>query len=89
MNQFIEEDSYKYGGNGDGPCLIRKTSAHIQGDPDKFEQIARDLNTHEAEYRKEYVKLIEADFPLEVTIGVTEKPKCLAKARKMISLIGL
>ena len=82
VKNLIEEPSFEYVITGDGPCLIRTTAAHIKGDQDDFVQLARDLNTHEAEYREKYVKLIEADFPMTVTIGVNGETKTFNKGQE-------
>ena len=82
VQQLLEEKSFEYVVTGDGPCLIRTSAAHTNLDQEEFVQQARDLNTHEAEYRKEYIKIIEADFPIEVTNGVNGETKIFKKGQE-------
>ena len=82
VKQVLEEESWEYVVKGDGPCLIRTTAAHTVGDQDHFEQLARDLNTHEADYRDEYMEKIKADFPMEVTIGIKGESKTFQKGEE-------
>ena len=71
VKQIIGDDSKEYMVKGDGPCLLRTTAAHIEGDEDKGIELARDLNTHQALNREWYKeKLSSKDFPMTVTIGV-------------------
>ena len=82
VKHVLNEESFEYIVTGDGPCLIRTTAAHTKGDQDEFEQLARDLNTHEARYRNKYMKLIEADFLMKVTIGVKGETKTFKKGQE-------
>ena len=67
---LVKPNDEEYVVKGDGPCLLRTAAAHIGGDENGGLQLARDLNTHLAEYRPIYEEKISADFPLLVTIGV-------------------
>ena len=56
VKPFVEEASKEFVVKGDGPCLLRTTAAHVYGDEAEWPQIARDLNTHQADYRDIYVE---------------------------------
>ena len=66
----MEAKSEEYVVKGDGPCLLRTTAAHTEGDEERGPSMGRDLNTHLSEYRLVYQDKIAAYFPMEVTIGV-------------------
>ena len=74
----MEENSKEFVVKGDGPCFLQTTAAHIFGDEDEGPQLARDLNTHQAEYRHIYEQKIIADFPMLVTIGISGETKQFA-----------
>ena len=44
-------------------------------------QLARDLNTHQAEYREVYEEKISADFPLNITIGIGGETKLFKNSK--------
>ena len=72
---MVEANSQEYVVKGDGPCFCRTTAAHVYGDEEKGIELARDLNTHMALNRDYYVNKISADFPLEITIGISGENK--------------
>ena len=78
IKPLVEEKSMEFVVKGDGPCFIRTTGAHIFGDEDEAPQLARDLNTHKAEYRQTYEEKISADFRMLVTIGIHGETKQFA-----------
>ena len=81
MKKVIGEDRMEYVVKGDGPCLLRTTAAHLEGDEYKGIELARDLNTHLALNREVYKdKLSSSDFPMTVTIGVKGKTKTFTNA---------
>ena len=81
VKKVIGEDRMEYVVKGDGPCLLRTTAAHLEGDEDKGIELARDLNTHQALNREVYKdKLSSSDFPMTVTIGVKGKTKTFTNA---------
>ena len=43
---LVPKGSEEYVVRGDGPCLLRKTAAHMAGNEDEGLQLKRDLNTH-------------------------------------------
>ena len=67
---------------GKGDCLIATTAAHTAGDVENTVQLARDLNTHIAMYRPYYLPKIQADFHLNITIGVNGGNKILNKGQE-------
>ena len=75
VKPLVEDGSQEYIVQGDGPCFLRTTAAHVMGDQRDGPQIARDLNTHQAEYRSIYQEKVSADFPLTITIGVQGQEK--------------
>ena len=75
VKPLVEEGSQEYLVKGDGPCFLRTTAAHVVGDQREGPQLARDLNTHQAEYRTIYEEKVSADFPLSITIGVQGQEK--------------
>ena len=77
VKPLVEINSKEFVVKGDGPCLLRTTAAHVFGDPDEGPQLARDLNTHQAEYRPHYEEKISADFPFTATIRVNGETKLL------------
>ena len=77
MKPLVEENSKEFVVKGDGPCFLRTTAAHIYGDEEEWTQLARDLNTHQAEYRDIFTEKISADFPVTVQVGVKGETKVL------------
>ena len=77
VKPLVEENSKEFLVKGDGPCFLRTTAAHLYGDEEEWAQLARDLNTHQAEYRETYTEKISADFPVTVQVGVNGETKVL------------
>ena len=76
VKEIVGNERKEYMVKGDGPCLLRTTAAHTEGDEDKGIEWARNLNTHEALYRDYYnEKLSSNDFPMIVTVGVKGETK--------------
>ena len=81
VKKILGDDNREYIVKGDGPCLLRTTAAHIEGDEDKGIEMARNLNTHLALNRELYKeKLSSIDFPMEVTIGVKGQTKSFSNS---------
>ena len=80
VKPLVEKGSMEYIVKGDGPCLLRTTAAHVVGDANEGPKLARDLNTHLADYRGVYEEKIAADFPLTVTVGVKGETKIFENA---------
>ena len=62
VKQLVSEGSKEAGSTGNGTCLIGTTSMHITGDLASTEVIARQLNTHIANYRQVYIKKLKQIF---------------------------
>ena len=82
VKQVVKKGSKEVESTGNGSCLIGTTALHITGDEEQTPDIARDLNTHIAQYRKHYLPKIEADFPLTITIGTNGLTKTFQKGEE-------
>ena len=82
VQAIVEENSREFVVKGDGPCLLRVTAAHISGDEEEGPQLARDLNTHQSEYRQYYKAKIVDEFPQTITLGTGETTKKFENSRE-------
>lgn len=82
VGAIVEKKSKEYVVKGDGPCLLRATAAHIAGNEEEGPNLARDLNTHQSEYRDYYEQKVSADFPLTITVGVQGEKKEFENSRE-------
>ena len=64
-------DSLQYCVPGDGACCLNCLAAWILLDVSRGPQLARDLNTHLAEYKQYYINKLS--FPLTITIAGGER----------------
>ena len=82
VKEVVNNGSKEVESTGNGSCLIGTTSLHITGDEEQTHQIARNLNTHLAQYRNTYLPKIAADFPFTITIGTNGKTKVFKKGEE-------